>query len=313
MKFIGGDVPFFRAVIVSLLVSLPLQAVNPQSSRERESPDKIEFTKVVKELINAQQLELKKLRSRHQYNETGYKIVTAGLFVAPFTILYYAEFLSPGMIELLKYYISPLTLGAYYFTITKNYQKTINLCHEIEADMILLSEFLPQLSKIIKYFYQEQKKRPDESEKKIFSLLENLETEHRAVYKFVVDTLRMGAKKFSYNPDMMQQTMGGSLQIRLLIILSILSLIESHAGTLDFMLDSQPSLSVAAFDVFNVKFHSYKLLLSHCANELNSNLNMLRDITTTKDTKFEPGDSLMSTMVHWLVTQNLSSSKKGNF
>lgn len=303
---------FFRVVIINLLVSLTLQGMNSKSSTERELPDKVEFTKVIKELMSTHQLELKKIQNRHHYNETGYKIITASLFVAPFTILYYSEFLPPSMIELLKYYISPLTLGAYYFTITKNYQKTIKLCKEIEADMVLLSEFLPQLNKILKYFYQEQKKQPEQSEKKIISLLENLETEHRAVYKFVVDTLRMGAKKFSYNPDMMQQTIGGSLQIRLLIILSILSLIESHEGTLDFMFDSQPSLSVAAFDTLHLKFHSYKLLLSHCASELNSNLNMLRDMSMAKDTKIEPDGSLMSIMVHWLMNQKISQCGKGN-
>lgn len=236
-----------------------------------------DYLAIISNLIDINNAETHENKRREYWLDKLHKGISSSVFIAPYAVLYYGSSFYPEYTEAIKYCFPPLTLLTYYLTLNENQKKTLLLSNTIAQAIEPLSDLLPNFRRVLEYAYQDEKKKDIEiKESSLLDHVEKLIQENQPVYKFFVDVLREGAKKYQNNPDMMNQVISGSLELRLIIIFSFLKLLDRADQEFNFFIDSKPSINIAAFDWWRVSLHSYSALVDQCADEVNNNLILMR-------------------------------------
>lgn len=258
-------------MILCLLLSFSTDALQykndlPSNSAETNGDSVVKLRK----LLNISDLELVSIKKWQGYNEPVHTGITALFLVVPFTILYYDE-LFRSLIAPVKYWISPISLGIYYINYEKSHKRTAFLLKNIENDVAPLSKFLKSTARVMQLLHPESRKKKEEKSQAL-AYIDALQEENKDLYKFIVDVLSAGARKYSDDKAMMKQQLGGDQKVRILVLYSFFTIIDESDEKFSNLLDTKASLNIAALDFWHKSFHSYQALTDLCAEKLKDNL-----------------------------------------
>jgi hypothetical protein len=274
-----------HVTVVYFFLSLAVFSANSDSVSRFDLQDESQLLKKIEKLQLINNNEIKSIKYWKSHKNIAH-IGVGILLICPFTILYYSEIFS-AYIDSIKYWITPASLGIYYLNLEKSLKKTLQLLGSLQNDIQPLSQLLSGFSRLtemlLAHRFDEKKHLQKEPESSVMTHISSLAKENTPLYNFIIEVLSAGAKKYSHNPTMMKQELGGSDEVRIIIIYTFYSLIEKSDENFTLFCDAKPALNIGAIDFWAKEIHSYPILISKCADGLNDNLAFL-DWSKTKIT-----------------------------
>lgn len=186
------------------------------------------------------------------------------LILAPYTVLYYAEYLPTILSDQIRYGLPPWSILTYSFTTFRSLSKTDELGVSVKREIEPFSLILPALIQLVEHIETEV---DHDDPQLFFDQIKNMWQYNEILAKFFHQIMIKVLEKYPHNEEV-RVIFTEPIKWELYVILSVVKFFERSDDKFFSLRQSSPTIYLPFMETGSMTFHGYTNFLDALANEV---------------------------------------------